>query len=415
MKINNFDTFILESKIVNLLLESKIEYSDEFINALKLTDHPVSKKLLDLHKKDKDIQFNFIKLGKKDDEISFTQDRRSQQLLKDEKRYFVISDTNRYLTSSAGNQVIYDLLEFERPQSNSDLALPSLNDKVKILRETTSPSSGRTYCLVEYLEGDKLGRQVIVNKQSISEIVETPNIYETSRNEIKIGRFARAFLTAAGETFTDKDISEFVDKYKSTIQILNDAFLRFDVVDGEKLLHFYHVDNYQNQMGTLGNSCMRDADEEILEIYWSNPEVCKLVILYSEQGTLKDGKFLSDKIVGRALLWKTMEGDMFMDRIYTSYQSDEDLFQRFAFKNGWFSRVRQQSSASFTVTNGTSNKSPIYNVQLNKRHRYHTFPYLDSLKYFSPHFNRLTNGAGEFDYFYVLEDTDGGFITSEDY
>jgi hypothetical protein len=45
-------------------------------------------------------------------------------------------------------------------------------------------------------------------------------------------------------------------------------------------------------------------------------------------------KNTSDKIKGRAILWKTDKG-MFMDRIYTAHDSDLNLFKEFATKSNF--------------------------------------------------------------------------------
>ena len=38
---------------------------------------------------------------------------------------------------------------------------------------------------------------------------------------MKIGRLAKSLLTLSGENFTDADIENFVNDYKSTIKIIN--------------------------------------------------------------------------------------------------------------------------------------------------------------------------------------------------
>jgi hypothetical protein len=49
---------------------------------------------------------------------------------------------------------------------------------------------------------------------------------------------------------------------------------------------------------------------------------------------LDDNENTSDKIKGRAILWKTDKG-MFMDRIYTAHDSDLNLFKEFATKSNF--------------------------------------------------------------------------------
>ena len=61
-----------------------------------------------------------------------------------------------------------------------------------------------------------------------------------------------------------------------------------------------------------------------------SPEVCTLVIYKSDDDT--------DKILGRALLWKLRDGKRFMDRIYTANDSDVQLFKDYAKENGWYTK-----------------------------------------------------------------------------
>jgi hypothetical protein len=62
-KINNYTEFISESKL-DLILESKIEYSDQFRDILTKIDLPISKYLIDIEYKDIDANSNYIDIDK---------------------------------------------------------------------------------------------------------------------------------------------------------------------------------------------------------------------------------------------------------------------------------------------------------------------------------------------------------------
>lgn len=66
---------------------------------------------------------------------------------------------------------------------------------------------------------------------------------------------------------------------------------------------------------------------DYFDIYIQNPKVCSLMILKSDVDT--------EKIIGRALVWKLSNGNTYMDRIYTHFDSDVNLFRNYAKQNGW--------------------------------------------------------------------------------
>jgi len=182
---------------------------------------------------------------------------------------------------------------------------------------------------------------------------------------------------------TPKQVEDFTNAYKSAWDMMNDAFLKFDIVSGYDIAKWYHEDTYESDDSTLGGSCMRyDYCSEFFGIYTENSDVVKLVILYSDKdGNVKDGKFVGKYIKGRALLWKTNQGDMFMDRIYTNNDSDVELFKQFAEKEGWWCKKVQNSNNTFTAQRGSALKDPTYTVDLQwADHEY--YPYVDTLSYF---------------------------------
>ena len=143
------------------------------------------------------------------------------------------------------------------------------------------------------------------------------------RTPISIGRFTNKIYSDYNEKISSKELEEFVNLFKSTHDsILGGKISKFEFVTGEKIRYFYLEDNYEKEGGQLGNSCMRyDDSQEYLDIYVENPEVVSLLILKSQ---------LPDKIVGRALIWKTTNNGLIMDRVYTTNDSDLKLFKEFA-------------------------------------------------------------------------------------
>ena len=160
-------------------------------------------------------------------------------------------------------------------------------------------------------------------------------VWSKNRQDIKVGRGARALLRSAGVTdILDKDFEAFVNLFKATIDKLNDKFSYFNVVSGDDIHYWYGSKNYYERRGTLGSSCMAGADESWLEIYTANPNQVSLVIFKSQDD--------DSKIVGRSLLWTLNDGKKFMDRIYTINDSDVNLFREFAKENGWYAKYHNR-------------------------------------------------------------------------
>jgi hypothetical protein len=178
---------------------------------------------------------------------------------------------------------------------------------------------------------------------------------------------------------------------------MNDIFQYFDVVDGEEIGNWYHYNTYYNRNGTLGSSCMSNVSTRYFDIYITNKDVCKLVILKSTED--------ESKIVARALLWKLRDGKQFMDRIYTINDSDVNLFRDYAKENGWYSKYYNSSSdnsLAYAPDGSTIQLTLIVDI---RKGDYNGYPYLDTVKYFNPNSGTLSNDKDNDDY--TLENTDG--------
>ena len=414
-KLNRFLDFKFNSLLESLLLESKLVFSNKLQNLMNsLPESRIKRELLQLIKSGKDLTIaqNFFDIHPEKDKIFFVQDRKAQEILGSEALKYQVNQTHRRLTlnkDSDGNyknQVIFDELGFD-PET-MDYVKPNQGQVGEILAETPSKDTpGKTYVLFKF-NGDNYS---IYDKEALSVRDErAEKVWQLTKNPINIGRGIRSILTAAGIQLTDKELEDFVNSYKSSFDIMNDAFLKFDIVSERDIPYWYNYRRYEHGgSSTLGLSCMADVNSEYFDIYRYNDDVCQLVILYSNVGKLENGKWVSDKISGRALLWKTDGGDMFMDRIYTNYDSDIDLFKRFAERNGWWYKVYQDSQTSgssmgFKVSNGSQTKNAAYYVTLDEVN-FDYYPFVDSLPYLNKSNNTISNvmrGAE-----YEMRDTGG--------
>lgn len=409
MSLLKYDDYISEKVIYDLLLESKLVYSKKFIGFLsKMKDNPISKKLIDLYSKDITLQHNYVDVGAEKDTVSFTPDRKVQDLEKDKAEVYKVVEDGRYLTNSSSNDRVFELLGYKKGEGEN--WAPSVDTLGIIVKEIVSPRSGKVFAWFKGIE-EWEGKETVLNKEALERSDEgsSHKIWSTSRNNIKIGRLVRAILTSAKEPFTDKDIEDFVNLYKSTYDVMANALIRFDIVEGKQITYWYNIKRYAKEGGILGNSCMADVPSGYFDIYTSNPESCKMIILYDEDGSIdiSTGKYASTKILGRVLLWTTDKGQV-MDRIYTSSDSDVDLFKEFGKKNGFWWKKHQDSDCEFTMENGTiSDNNPSLTIQL-KDTDFEEYPYLDTFYMLNTSNDTLTNDPDN-GYDRILRSTGGGY------
>lgn len=411
-----YQEYLLENKVYQLLLESKVEFSTKFIQILKMMKNQIAEEIINLQGEDKEITQNFIDANFEDSNlVSFIQDNTAQKILDKDKDVYKISNNGKMLKFSnfrteAGekdNRKVHSMLGMDMSEAEKI----DNGKEVKIIKEITSPNdNSKIYCYVETI--NEPIQKMVINKRGIEpkNTQAYQKVWQQSRNSMRIGRFIRRLIPLTGKSFSDTEIEKFVNDWKSTIDILNDAFLKFDIVNGKDIYHWYRS-RYNSSGGTLGSSCMLNTPEDCLYIYTANPETISLVILYDDNGEMKDGKYVSNKIAGRALLWQTKEGDTFMDRVYYSKEEQLDLFRKYADKMGWWSKKDNNSTTEFDVKQGEKTKKDvIYHVKINKWDW--GFPYLDSLPYLDKSTGTLSNDDSDYD-MYLQETWD--YYEDEDY
>jgi hypothetical protein len=359
-----------------------------------------------MYSKDLDIQHNYIDITDDKESVSFTPDRKVKEILQGQPEVYKVG-TRRQLTHNQTNDSIFDALGYDRYK---DYWTPNDGQRGLIKAETVSPTSGKVFVLFEELTDSDEKRYAVLNKDCISLAdFDDSGIWKTSRNPIRIGRLVRPLLRSANITVTDKEVEEFTNQWKATYDFAADVLKQFDVVKGSTIAYWYDYGKYVDGGGTLNNSCMAEVDSDYFEIYTSNKQV-SLVILYDDNGQVQDGKYTSTKIKGRAILWEAeIDGqkEMFMDRIYTTFDSDTDLFKQFAQKNGWFYKDSQSMTPREYITNGTSKSRPEIIVKLDNADCDY-YPYCDTMCFCFPSSNELRNTQDDDDdSMRVLRSTEG--------
>ena len=407
MKVFKYSEFLTESKIEELLLESKVVFSKKFLNLLnRMRTNKIASELINIYSKDFNIQHNYIDITDNKEEVSFTPDRKVQELTADKPEVYKVG-TRRQLTHSDSNNKLFEELGYDKSQ---EYWTPNDGQRGLIKSEVVSSTSGKVFVLFEELTDSSEKRYAVLNKDCLSlSDFDDSHIWKTSRNPIRIGRLVRPLLRTAGIAVTDREVEEFTNMWKATYDFAADVLKQFDVVKGQEITHWYYYENYVDGGGTLNNSCMSEVDSDYFEIYTSNPQV-QLVILYDDNGQVQDDKYTSKKIKGRAILWNAElsgQKEMFMDRIYTTYDSDVDLFKQFAQKNGWFYKDSQSMTPRENITNGNVISRPEIIVKVNNADCEY-YPYLDTLCFCYTGSNELRNTQDDDDgSMRVLRSTEG--------
>lgn len=239
-------------------------------------------------------------------------------------------------------------------------------------------------------------------------------VYTKSRNRIKFGRLINKILPGK---FTPGQIEEFSNKWKS---ILENAGEKIQVVEGDDIAYWYKSENYKEQKGTLGSSCMRGNSKDTFKIYTMNPDLCKMIIITD-----------NDELVARAIVWKVTEKSVgnwewFMDRQYSISDDYVERLRNYAIEQGWayktYNNHHSYSSVSWKESEDTikSQNGIKMKIQLSPyrkdgydRYDYRNYPYVDTFRRYDPHTGWLFNDDEQVDGCYLLDDTGGGYSECE--
>ena len=414
MKLHKYDEFITESHL-QLLLEANVDFTKDFISVLKKVDSPIAKSLIDIEGKEVDINQNYIDINKqKSDTLFFKPDDKvgkSAKVLTQNGIYFRISyELSKIDGTGFDKAEESDFINPDISQVGQIVKEFTLEELVKFLPDYKSNLeylyvTGNLLVLFQWVKNRKK-HQVLIVKHSLS---TGPDAVRSS--EIAVGRFVRALLTKSGVKFKDTEIEDFVYKYRAEVEKLKNALTeRFKVVKGDDIKKYYHFSMYEEQGGTLGNSCMRyDRCQSYFDIYTKNKEVSLLLLLSDRE---------EGKIAGRALLWEMEPYEIstkVMDRIYTTRTADVQLFKDWAAENGYWYKKRQDSSEYTEFVFRDKETGEIieeregneFSVDLDNNGDYSDYPYMDSFKYYNKKSGKLYISSN-FDYDYELTDTEGG-------
>ena len=387
---------LFENFLSNFLLnESVIAFSNDFKKILIRMKNPISDEILKYEGQDKPVVNNYFDLkSDTNDGITFITDRKYKEVA--DKGNYGKYTLKRFdvLNPVESNKKYYNNLGMDLP---TEIKSIPVGDVGKVERMWTSPNSGKIW--VKYVSDKAEYDPIMTNISNLEKMWDDDIFYKNNRQDTRIGRGVRSLLTSLGLKFSDKEIEDFVNKWKSTVDAVNNIFSNFEIVSGDEISKWYNYTNYSDQKGQLGASCMRSVDPYFFDIYCYNKNIEMIIFKdIDNQG----------KILGRAILWTFDDGKKFMDRIYTIRDSDIQLFRDYGKKIGAYVKANNSSSTnlkSFSPDGEVVNLGTV-SIQLTKV-SHDKYPYMDTFKSYNPKTGIISNDENDRTGLW-LEDTNGG-------
>ncbi|SRR6266403_457342 len=223
--------------------------------------------------------------------------------------------------------------------------------------------------MVSYLSTNKE-----VDFRTGKEISDNEKWIIKSRTNVRVGAVIRSVLEAKNIKFTDSDIEDFSNKFRSS-----ESKFRFELVKGDDIKKWYNFINYAKDINdsSLNGSCMRhNLCGTFLSVYTKNKNVSMLVCIDK-----------NEKLLSRAIVWHNsiigkVKNQTYVDRIYCYDDRFLSTVKDYIHSKSWWCKERQ-SSDSFILNNGKTTLSnpnikaniPLLNWCSLKK------PYMDTMKY----------------------------------
>jgi hypothetical protein len=280
------------------------------------------------------------------------------------------------------------LSEIESDSQVAKLLLKKRHDKEDLVEDPINfISVAQDKTKISYLTTDRIAK------------IEDPSLYWSSsrRFAVKPG----GFISKLFKDISAKEVEKFSNLYRAQS---NKAKFTFNVVEGNHIKTYYHINSYAQERGTLGASCMKyDNCQDYLGIYTENTDKVKLLVMLNEDGGL----------MGRALLWD-FETVKIMDRIYT-IADEEFLFQfkKWATDNGYLYKSEQNWYNTLFFENLSTEKKELkLDIKLDN-FQFRRYPYVDTFKFFDEEKGLLLNYMPSDNDFRTLCASDGGKYGSD--
>ena len=188
------------------------------------------------------------------------------------------------------------------------------------------------------------------------------------KDRIKVGKF----LKKINSKYDSSDIEKFIIAYKS---IFLEKIAEPLLVKGEELRKAFLISNICAEVGDFATNCLRyESTQQFLDLLVKNEDKISAVILKNED----------DKVLARALLWTTDDGNSIMDRIYSIDNSWIMVLHKWANKNNIYFKAKNDSkpfNSDKFIYKGEEIEKEFF-ISLNT-FEFIIYPYLDTFFYMS--------------------------------
>jgi len=125
MNLLKYDDYLIEKEIFEMLKESKLVFSNRFINIIsKIKDDKVSSSLISLYNKDVDkLSYNFIDITDDKGRVSFTPDNKAKEFTSEDITHYKVIESQRYLTHKDVNDKIFEALGYKKKEEKFGLLM----------------------------------------------------------------------------------------------------------------------------------------------------------------------------------------------------------------------------------------------------------------------------------------------------
>jgi len=298
------------------------------------------------------------------------------------------------IISSTNDRIAYDILNLHKNSSNT----------ISYIDRSREPG------MVTYTESNDVIDQI--EERGLD--VFNPDIYKIksgwleNREKIRIGRLIKKILP--NNTYSPNDIEQFVNRFRAESK-KDTSGLIWDRVYGSRINYWYYQNNYVKGGGTLNRSCLRKQDRnKFLNFLGSNPSKVRLLILKNDVG----------KLLGRALLWRLPSKRIFMDRIYTRFDEDKELFIGIAMEHEFLFKSKQTFGGEIPIIDGKDGSKSWFKMELtdfDRKTNFGGYPYMDTFQYYDVKRNIISNDVRTFvkgGTVVKLNRVDGGYTSYDD-
>jgi len=234
-----------------------------------------------------------------------------------------LDDLNKKIKINRGYWIDKKRLEKMKLPQHGEILKMVFSDQLTTVLEYSEYITAPIYADINYIDiTDKNDTISYLSNQRIDRLQKDDNVWNNNlRQNMKIGRFIKIINPYTNEISLNKKI----DLYKSAYNAIILKKYKLEIVKGEDILKWYSSSHNQEGAGSLNRSCMLNQQER-LNLYADNPDKISMLIMLNDD----------NKLIGRALIWKVDKPALiYMDRIYTLYQEDVNVFTQYAKSRKW--------------------------------------------------------------------------------